>query len=92
MFFVGYFCGCFCFFVFLPNFISKISYVGLFDILEEARRKSLRIAAVSNAPKLNAHFLIDHLQLRPYFEEIIIGEDCERGKPHPMPYLIAMDR
>jgi len=65
---------------------------GLHKLLDEARLAGVRIAAVSNANRANANFFIDSLNLRTYFEVVVLGEDCEFGKPHPMPYLTAMKK
>lgn len=33
--------------------------------------------------------VIDRLE---WFDEVIIGDECPRAKPDPMPYQIAMER
>ncbi len=42
---------------------------------------------VTNAPKENAEFLLRVLKVQHYFEFVVLGDDCEAGKPHPAPYL-----
>jgi len=52
----------------------------------------LKKAAVTNAPRLNAEFILNCIEYRSWFPELIIGDECERGKPDPCPYLTAMAR
>lgn len=52
--------------------------------------KGLRRAAVTNAPRANAEMLISLLGLDDFFELVVIGNECERPKPFPDPYLNAL--
>ncbi|PRP81600.1 hypothetical protein PROFUN_01107 [Planoprotostelium fungivorum] len=54
--------------------------------------RSVRSICVTNACRANAEFMVDHLKVADYFESIVIGDECERGKPHPDPYLEGMKR
>jgi HAD superfamily hydrolase (TIGR01509 family) len=70
---------------------------GLLDLLRSFRAKGVRTAAVTNAPKLNAHMILRALNLHPDeaaselpFELIVLGDECSQPKPHPEPYLVAM--
>eukprot|EP00898_Chlorokybus_atmophyticus_P000094 jgi/Chlat1/1085/Chrsp110S01576 len=64
--------------------------VGLHRFAEWIEKKGLRRAAVSNAPRPNAELMLDIIGLKDFFELIIIGEECERAKPFPDPYLKAL--
>lgn len=46
-------------------------------------------AAVTNAPRLNAEAMIDGIKYGSFFQTLIIGDECERAKPDPCPYLTA---
>jgi len=60
---------------------------GLTDFLAWLDSRALRKAAVTNAPKDNTALMLAALQLDSYFEAVVLGEECERAKPHPDPYL-----
>ncbi|MFP7673133.1 HAD family hydrolase [Marivita sp. S0852] len=64
---------------------------GLDAILTLADDCGWRTAIVTNAMRLNAYAMLDAIGMRDRFEVIVIGEECARGKPHPDPYLAAMD-
>lgn len=60
---------------------------GLTEFLEWMDSRQLRRSAVTNAPKDNTHMMLSALQLSHTFEAVVLGEECERAKPHPEPYL-----
>jgi len=53
--------------------------------------RGLKRAAVTNAPRANAELIISILGLSDFFQLIVTGEDCERSKPFPDPYLRSLD-
>ena len=53
--------------------------------------RGLKRAAVTNAPKPNAELMISLLGLSDFFQEVVLGSDCERAKPFPDPYLKALE-
>ena len=63
---------------------------GLIDLLDLCDTKGWGRALVTNAPRVNADAMLNAIGLRDRFETLIIGEECERGKPDPAPYLAAM--
>lgn len=63
---------------------------GLMALLALARRDGIRVAAVTNAPRLNAEAMLNAIAARDFMEVLIVGEECPRGKPFPDPYLAAM--
>lgn len=69
-----------------------VELAGLTPLLQTAKTAGLRLAAVTNAPRLNADFLLDQLNIRHFFETVVLGEECQFGKPHPLPYQTAMKR
>ncbi|XP_074330683.1 haloacid dehalogenase-like hydrolase domain-containing protein Sgpp isoform X1 [Apium graveolens] len=64
---------------------------GLDKLIKWIEDRSLRRAAVTNAPRLNADMMVSLLGLSDFFEFVIIGSDCERAKPFPDPYLKALE-
>jgi HAD superfamily hydrolase (TIGR01509 family) len=64
---------------------------GLTEFLAWLESRSLRKAAVTNAPRGNTELMLSALQLDTYFEAVVLGEECVRAKPHPDPYLQALE-
>lgn len=65
---------------------------GLPPLLDWARERGCRIAAVTNGPRLNLRHVLDGLGLSERFHVLVAREDVTRGKPNPLPYLTALDR
>jgi HAD superfamily hydrolase (TIGR01509 family) len=65
---------------------------GLIDLIASLQSCNFRIACVTNAPRINAEFMLRQLGLLERFEHLIIGEECLSSKPSPEPYLEAMRR
>ncbi|WP_243028660.1 HAD family hydrolase [Thermus albus] len=63
---------------------------GLLELLEEAQAKGLTWGVVTNAPKANAHHVLKALGLKPPL--LVLAEEVGRGKPHPLPYQVALKR
>ncbi|KAL6861661.1 hypothetical protein ACP4OV_017361 [Aristida adscensionis] len=63
---------------------------GLTRLCRWAGDRGLRRAAVTNAPRANAELMISILGLSDFFQLIVTGEECERSKPFPDPYLRAL--
>ncbi len=64
---------------------------GLESFLDHAQAQGWQLAVVTNAMRLNAEAMLGAIGLRDRFEVIVIGEECAHGKPHPLPYLTAME-
>lgn len=65
---------------------------GLLDLLDWAQERGLKLAAVTNGPRINLEHAMEALGIRDRFEVLLAREDVERGKPDPMPYLTALGR
>jgi len=65
---------------------------GLMDLLDWADATGLRYAAVTNAPKENAELVLKSLQATERFSAVILSDDLEHAKPHPLPYLTGLSR
>ena len=71
----------------------KIPQVGgLGAFLERVSTLPLRLAVVTNGPRVNLDHMLDALGLAGRFEVNLAREDVARGKPDPLPYLTALDR
>lgn len=64
---------------------------GLYKLRKWIEDRGLKRAAVTNAPRENAEFMISRLGLSDFFQALIVGSECEHAKPHPEPYLKALE-
>lgn len=64
---------------------------GLIKLTKWIEDRGLKRAAVTNAPKENAELMISKLGLSDFFQAVILGSECEFPKPHPGPYLKALE-
>ncbi|XP_057977415.1 haloacid dehalogenase-like hydrolase domain-containing protein Sgpp [Malania oleifera] len=64
---------------------------GLNKLKKWIEDRGLKRAAVTNAPRDNAELMISILGLSDFFEAVILGDDCPHAKPHPDPYLKALE-
>ncbi len=65
---------------------------GLGDLLDWADANAIAMAAVTNAPAANAELMLTGLGIKHRFRTIVIGDELPRGKPDPLPYLVAGER
>ncbi len=62
---------------------------GLMDLLDWADAEGIPYAVVTNAPRANAELVLEALKIRSRFKAVVAGDEVEKPKPHPMPYLKA---
>tara|TARA_B110001452_G_scaffold221518_1_gene194089 strand:- start:95 stop:928 length:834 start_codon:yes stop_codon:yes gene_type:complete len=70
---------------------------GLGGALEMARENGFRCVAVSNAQRAGCEAVLAMLrrelgEVTSVIEDLVVGAECARAKPHPDPYLEAMSR
>jgi HAD superfamily hydrolase (TIGR01509 family) len=65
---------------------------GLPRLLDWARSCGLRLAAVTNGPRVNLEHALEGLGIEGRFEVLIAREDVARAKPDPLPYATALQR
>lgn len=65
---------------------------GLFNFLEELKKTGIKTAVGTSAPIENLDFILDHLQVRHYFDVLLHSGDIKESKPNPEIYLKAADR
>eukprot|EP01117_Protostelium_nocturnum_P019319 TRINITY_DN8346_c0_g1_i1.p1 TRINITY_DN8346_c0_g1~~TRINITY_DN8346_c0_g1_i1.p1 ORF type:complete len:239 (-),score=79.21 TRINITY_DN8346_c0_g1_i1:21-737(-) len=78
---------------------SMVAAEGLVDFLSSLKsfnesnpQSAVKCHCVTNACRANAEFMVTHLKIDHHFETLVIGDECEHGKPHPAPYLEGMKR
>ena len=64
---------------------------GLFEFLQQIRKKRIPMALATSAPELNIELGLQKLKLENTFDHIIGKVDVSHGKPHPEVYLKALD-
>lgn len=63
---------------------------GLVKLLTALKQADIPCAAASNAERVNVDFVVDGLELRPFFPVVLASEDVKHGKPEPdLPLLAA---
>lgn len=60
---------------------------GLLDIITWANAHGCKQAVVTNAPRVNAEYMLSVLHLQDKFDRVVIAEDIGIPKPDPAPYL-----
>jgi HAD superfamily hydrolase (TIGR01509 family) len=65
---------------------------GLPGLLNRARRDGIALAVVTNAPRVNAEFMLRAIGCAAAFDTVVVADDCAAGKPDPAPYLEALRR
>jgi beta-phosphoglucomutase len=75
------------------NFRSKLSLIaGLDNFLKQASANNIQMAIGSAAIMFNINFVLDGLQLSPYFSAIVSADDVQHSKPHPETWLACAAR
>lgn len=72
---------------------SRISpYPGVSFTLAELLRRGVKLAIVSDAPRLAAWTRLTEAYLPDYFEHIVTFEDTGKRKPSPEPFQLALEK
>ena len=65
---------------------------GLIDFVERGRKSGMKIALVTNAPEENVEAILLALELRDYFDALVLADEVEAVKPDPAPYRTALKK
>jgi HAD superfamily hydrolase (TIGR01509 family) len=65
---------------------------GLLNFLREGRHLGLQMALVTNAPEENVEAILLALELREFFDEVVLSDEVGPVKPDPAPYRAALDK
>jgi HAD superfamily hydrolase (TIGR01509 family) len=65
---------------------------GLVDFMQEGRRRGLALALVTNAPQENVEAVLLALELREFFDEVVLSDAVGPVKPDPAPYRAALEK
>lgn len=75
-----------------PIDYAAIVMPGAPQALEDLRGRGLRLALASSSLAPDVNTMLDQTGLRPCFDAVVTGSDCERAKPDPAIYLEACAR
>ncbi len=70
---------------------AMVTYPRVRHTLTELLRRHLRLAVISDAPRLGAWLRLCHLKLQHMFDPVITFEDTGHHKPSPLPFNKALD-
>ena len=65
---------------------------GVVEVLEEARRLSIRTAVASSSSLSTIRLIVNTLGISDFFDCFASGEEVARGKPEPDVFLLAAER
>lgn len=65
---------------------------GLVNFLKELKENNVPLAIVTSNVKKSVHNKLRVLGIENFFDVIINSDDVKNHKPHPEPYLIAIER
>ncbi|ABA24227.1 HAD-superfamily hydrolase subfamily IA, variant 3 [Trichormus variabilis ATCC 29413] len=65
---------------------------GFAELIAWTELHQLKRALVTNAPRLNAEFMLEVLGITESFHQIVLADDCVAGKPDPAPYQVALGK
>ena len=65
---------------------------GLFELLDELKRRSIRVAVATATRRERAEFRWDKSGVTPYLDASVCGDEIPVGKPDPRIFLTAMER
>lgn len=69
---------------------SMVTYPHVRGTLTELVRRGLKLAVISDAPRLNAWLRLCQLELHHMFDPVVAFEDTGHRKPSPMPFERAL--
>jgi beta-phosphoglucomutase len=66
--------------------------VGAHELLCQMQQTNLAVALVTGSYRREIEPMLDNLGWRNFFTHIITRDDVQHAKPHPEPYLTALER
>jgi len=68
------------------------SQKGLVEFLKALKIRKIKTAVATSAPRINLDFVIEELQLEPYFDVLIDASFVSKSKPDPEIFLLAAEQ
>jgi HAD superfamily hydrolase (TIGR01509 family) len=63
---------------------------GAHELLAWAKSEDIRCALVTTSPRASVEVVLNVTGLIRHFDLLIVGDEVERGKPDPLPYVTAL--
>jgi HAD superfamily hydrolase (TIGR01509 family) len=78
--------------LFKQRLLTHATFVpGSHAFIDEARASGFKVMVVTNAFRENAQHMVDAIDLTHRIDGIISSGECSHYKPHPTPYLAALE-
>ena len=65
---------------------------NLAPFLTQLKEQNIALGLVTGAARLAVDYVLDRVELTPYFDVIVAGDDLQASKPEPEPYLLAASK
>ena len=65
---------------------------GLLDFMKDGKSRGISLALVTNAPEENVEAILLALELKEFFDEVVLSDEVGPVKPDPAPYKAALDK
>jgi len=78
--------------LFIKNIDNVVVKKDVHKFLSKIRENAHKICIVTNCNRNVATKIISHFGLDKYIDLMIIGNECNKPKPYPDPYLTAIDK
>lgn len=76
----------------IPHHKEQMLHPSMHLIFTEAMKMDLPFAIVTSSEKIVTHRLLEEMKIKDYFSFILTRDDCPLHKPHPWPYLKAVEK
>jgi len=67
------------------------TYPGVKDTLRQLKQRGLKLAIVSDAPRLQVWTRLTELDIQHYFDVVVTHDDTGHHKPSPAPFEMALE-
>ncbi|MGB5633923.1 MAG: HAD family phosphatase [Waterburya sp.] len=64
----------------------------LTEFLNQLKEQNIAVGLVTGTTRSEVEYILEKVQLAQYFDLIVAGDDLEKSKPEPEPYLLAAQR
>ncbi len=65
---------------------------GAEELIVNLKNASFKLAIGTSTPRENLDFLFERMPLHEYFDATVAGEEAQRSKPAPDPFLMAAEK
>ncbi|MFB9865405.1 HAD family hydrolase [Rufibacter immobilis] len=79
--------------IYQAEYISHLKLLnGLDQFLAKAKEHNIKMAIATAAIMFNIDFVVDNLDIRPYFQALVSADEVDKSKPHPETFLKAAEK